>query len=276
MAKPHFQLVEGDLSTVDLGPVLEGAHYVFHQAAQAGVRASWGQTFAEYTQHNVLATQRLLEALRGRPLRKLVYASSSSVYGDARLPMRETARPQPISPYGVTKLAAEHLCQLYHVNYGLPAVALRYFTVYGPRQRPDMGIHTFIRAIAAGDPISVYGDGTQSRDFTYVDDIVRANVLAALSPVTGTAINIGGGSRIMLRDVLDVLQEAVGQRAQLVYMATQKGDVGHTAADCRRAQRLLGFAPAMNIIEGLHRQVAWQLGASNTPLHEGGRLAAAV
>jgi nucleoside-diphosphate-sugar epimerase len=155
-------------------------------------------------------------------------------------------------------------------------VALRYFTVYGPRQRPDMAIHTFIHAIAAGAPIPVYGDGAQSRDFTYVDDIVRANVLAALSPVTGTAINIGGGSRIVLRDVLDVLQEAMGQRAQLVYRAHQKGDVGHTAADCRRAQRLLGFVPAVDISEGLHRQVAWQLGAGTTPLHKGGRLAAAV
>ena len=276
MAKPRFRLVEGDLSALDLGPVLEGADYVFHQAAQAGVRASWGQTFAEYTQHNVLATQRLLEALRGRPLRKLVYASSSSVYGNARLPMRETARPQPLSPYGVSKLAAEHLCQLYHVNYGLPAVALRYFTVYGPRQRPDMAIHRFIRAIAAGEPIPLYGDGAQSRDFTYVDDIVRANVLAALAPLRGTAINIGGGARIALRDVLDVLQEAVGQRAQLLYRAPQKGDVAHTAADCGRAQRLLGFVPAVDISEGLHRQVAWQLGAGATPLHKGGRLAAAV
>ena len=276
MAKPGFQLVEGDLSTLDLGPVLEGADYVFHQAAQAGVRASWGERFTEYAQHNVLATQRLLEALRGRPLRKLVYASSSSVYGDARLPMRETARPQPVSPYGVTKLAAEHLCRLYHVNYGLPAVALRYFTVYGPRQRPDMGIHKFIRAIAAGDRIHVYGDGTQSRDFTYVDDIVRANVLAALSRVTGTAINIGGGSRIVLRDLLDMLQDAVGQRAQLVYMANQKGDIGHTAADCRRAQRLLGFVPAVDIVAGLHRQVSWQLGVCNTPPQVGRRLAAAV
>ena len=276
MAKPGFQLVEGDLSTLDLGPVLEGADYVFHQAAQAGVRASWGERFTEYAQHNVLATQRLLEALRGRPLRKLVYASSSSVYGDARLPMRETARPQPVSPYGVTKLAAEHLCQLYHVNYDLPAVALRYFTVYGPRQRPDMGIHKFIRAIAAGDPIHVYGAGTQSRDFTYVDDIVRATVLAALSRVTGTPINIGGGSRIVLRDLLDMLQDAVGQRAQLVYMANQQGDVGHTAADCRRAQRLLGFVPAVDIVAGLHRQVSWQLGVCNTPPQEGRRLAAAV
>jgi nucleoside-diphosphate-sugar epimerase len=176
----------------------------------------------------------------------------------------------------VTKLAAEHLCQLYHVNYGLPAVALRYFTVYGPRQRPDMGIHKFIHAIAAGEPIHVYGDGTQSRDFTYVDDIVRANILAALSPVTGTAINIGGGSRIALRDVLGELQEAVGQQAQLVYMANQKGDVGHTAADCKRAQRLLGFLPAVDIVEGLQRQVAWQLSVCTTPRQEGGRLAAAV
>jgi UDP-glucose 4-epimerase len=261
-AEPRFHLVDADLATADLGSLLEGVDYVFHQAAQAGVRASWGETFADYTHHNVLATQCLLEALKGQPLRKLVYASSSSVYGDARLPMRETARPQPVSPYGVTKLAAEHLCQLYHVNYGLPVVALRYFTVYGPRQRPDMGIYKFIRAVAAGDAIPVYGDGTQSRDFTYVDDIVQANVLAALSPVSGEVFNVGGGTRIVLRDLLAAIEEAVGQRAQLAHLAHQKGDVGHTGADCTRAQRRLGFTTRVGIAEGLRRQVAWQLDAN--------------
>jgi UDP-glucose 4-epimerase len=259
LAEPRFRLVDADLTSADLGPLLDGADYVFHLAAQAGVRASWGESFVQYTQHNVLATQRLLEALKGRSVRKVVYASSSSVYGNARLPMRETARPQPVSPYGVTKLAAEHLCHLYHVSDGLQVVCLRYFTVYGPRQRPDMAIHTFIRALATGDSIPLYGDGTQSRDFTYVEDVVRATVLAARAPVAGMVINIGGGARIMLRALLEVLQDVVGRRAHLVHLGAQKGDVGHTAADGRRAKRLLGFVPAVAIVDGLRRQVAWQL-----------------
>jgi nucleoside-diphosphate-sugar epimerase len=264
LAGPRFRLITADLSCDDIAPLVEGADYVFHQAAQAGVRASWGESFVQYTQHNVLATQRLLEALKGRPLRKLVYASSSSVYGNVSLPMRETARPQPVSPYGVTKLAAEHLCHLYHVNYGLPTVALRYFTVYGPRQRPDMGIHKFVQAIDLGAPIRVYGDGTQSRDFTYVDDIVRANILAAQSALEGAVINIGGGSRIVLSELLDLLQDALGRRAHLVHLEDQKGDVGHTAADCGRALSLLGFVPTVTIREGVRRQVAWQLDASRS------------
>lgn len=259
LAGPRFRLVEGDLVTLDLGAALDGADYVFHQAAQAGVRASWGDTFATYTHCNVDATQRLLEAVKDRPIRKLVYASSSSIYGNAELPMRETARPQPVSPYGVTKLAAEHLCYLYHANFGVPTVALRYFTVYGPRQRPDMGIHKFIRAAITGEPITVYGDGTQSRDFTFVDDIVQANVQAALQPVVGEAINVGGGSRIVLSDLLSLIQEAAGRPARLVYAENQKGDVGHTGADCSRARALLEFQPAVDIAEGVRRQAAWQL-----------------
>ena len=259
LSEPRFRLVDADLTTDDLGPMVEGIDYIFHQAAQAGVRASWGETFADYTRHNVLATQRLLEAIKGRPLRKLVYASSSSVYGNARLPMRESARPQPVSPYGVTKLAAEHLCMLYHANYGLPAVALRYFTVYGPRQRPDMGIHKFIRAVAAGEPVPVYGDGTQSRDFTYVADIVRANVLAARAPVEGTVMNVGGGARVPLVGLLAAIQDAIGRKAHLVRLSDQKGDVGHTGADYRLAHRLLSYTPTVDITEGLRRQVTWQL-----------------
>ncbi len=258
LASRNFCLIDADLATADLAPMVAGADYVFHQAAQAGVRASWGESFATYTQHNVLATQRLLEALKHHQPRKLVYASSSSVYGNARLPMRETVRPEPVSPYGVTKLAAEHLCQLYHANYGLPTVALRYFTVYGPRQRPDMAIHKFIDAMLDGHSISLYGDGMQSRDFTYVEDIVRANVLAAEAPVEGTVINIGGGSRITVRDLLSLLKESTGGSAQLAHLGGQKGDVRHTGADCSRARSLLGFVPSTDLAEGLARQIAWQ------------------
>ncbi len=264
LASPRFRLVDADLATADLGPLLAGADYVFHQAAQAGVRASWGDSFATYAHHNVLATQRLLEALTAHPPRKLVYASSSSVYGDAPLPMRETARPQPVSPYGVTKLAAEHLCHLYHVTDGLPTVALRYFTVYGPRPRPDMGIHKFIRTIAAGETISVYGDGRQSRDFTYVDDIVRANVLAAEAPAVGAVINVGGGARITVCALLEQLEGIVGRRAHLAHLGGQKGDVGHTRADCAHARRLLDFTPSVDLTEGLRRQVAWQLASAGS------------
>jgi UDP-glucose 4-epimerase len=270
LAGPRFRLVAADLATADLQPLLAGADYVFHQAAQAGVRASWGAGFTPYLHDNIHATQRLLDALKGQPLRKLVYASSSSVYGDAPLPMRETVRPQPVSPYGVTKLAAEHLCHLYHTNYGLPTVALRYFTVYGPRQRPDMGIHKFIGAIAAGETISVYGDGSQSRDFTYVADIVRANLLAALGPVEGVAINVGGGARITLRTLLDLLQEIIGRRVHLAHLSGQKGDVGHTGADCSRAHRLLHFSPSVALADGLRRQVAWQLATESESLTAAG------
>src|SRR5579872_1548111 len=175
---PRFQLIEANLATADLEPIVAGADYVFHQAAQAGVRASWGSSFSGYTEYNVLATQRLLEALKEHRPRKVVYASSSSVYGDAALPMRETARPQPVSPYGVTKLAAEHLCHLYWANYGVPAVSLRYFTVYGPRQRPDMGFNRFLRAALTGQPIHRFGDGEQTRDFTFVEDAVSATMAA--------------------------------------------------------------------------------------------------
>ena len=177
--RPAFRLVEAALQTVDLDDLLDGVTHVFHLAAQAGVRGSWGDQFRTYTTNNVDATQRLLEAVKDRPIERLVYASSSSVYGDvAAIPMREDAYLQPVSPYGVTKLAAEHLCHLYYLNYGVPTVSLRYFTVYGPRQRPDMGFHRFIRADLTGAPISLFGDGEQTRDFTFVADIVAATMAA--------------------------------------------------------------------------------------------------
>ncbi len=207
-----FTLVEAALQSADLPALLDGVTHVFHLAAQAGVRKSWGRDFTVYTSHNVDATQRLLEAVKDHPLARLVYASSSSVYGDAvSLPMREDAVPQPVSPYGVTKLAAEHLCGLYHTNYGVPAVSLRFFTVYGPGQRPDMGFHRFLRAAHLGEPIAIYGDGEQTRDFTYVGDVVAALLAAGNRGQPGGVYNIGGGSRVSINQVLASIETLVGR-----------------------------------------------------------------
>lgn len=258
LASRRFQFVQADLTETDLRPLLAGADFVFHQAAQPGVQPSWDGSFARYAACNIVATQRLLEAARGLPLRKLVYASSSSVYGNACPPMRETAPPHPISPYGVSKLAAEHLCMLYCEVHGVPAIALRYFTVYGPRQRPDMAIHRFIHSLLNGEPITLYGDGAQQRDFTYVDDVVDANLRAALSPALGITVNVGGGSPASLLETLALLEEVTGCRARVERACRSAGDVAVTTADTARARLLLGFTPHVPLQVGLRRQVAWQ------------------
>jgi nucleoside-diphosphate-sugar epimerase len=257
--EPRFRLVEADLAAVDLAPLVEGVDVVFHQAAQAGVRASWGESFRSYTQDNVLSTQRVLEAALRAKVKKVVYASSSSVYGDTKdLPMREQSFPRPFSPYGVTKLAAEHLCELYRHNFGLPTASLRYFTVYGPRQRPDMGFHKFIADWLSGRAIKVYGDGAQTRDFTFIGDIVEANVLAMAEGKDGV-FNIGGGSRVTLAHVLDTLREVMGlPGARVEHVETQAGDVPHTWADGTRARTELGFAAKTALREGLAAQVEHQ------------------
>lgn len=255
-ANPRFRLVEADLAEADLAPLVEGVNAVFHQAAQAGVRASWGKTFESYVRDNVLATQRLLEAVKASNLQRFVYASSSSVYGDAvDLPMRETALPRPYSPYGVTKLAAEHLCELYRNNFGVPTASLRYFTVYGPRQRPDMGFNRFINATLRGEPIAVYGDGEQTRDFTFISDIVQANI-AAVDGKPGV-YNVGGGSRVTLNEVLATIGEIAGQKPVLDRKEPQAGDVRHTWADASAAREGLGFTPKVSLREGLTAQVQW-------------------
>ena len=258
---PSFTMVEADLLEYDLDRPLEGVEVIFHEAAQAGVRASWGQSFRIYTENNIRATQRLLEAARTVPIKRFVYASSSSIYGDAvELPVRETALPQPVSPYGVSKLAAEHLCHLYRVNYGVPTVALRYFTVYGPRQRPDMGFHKFIRALLNGEEIVIYGDGNQTRDFTFVSDAVAANLACMEADVAGQVFNIGGGSRVSVNYVLDVLQRLSGLEARLHYIENQKGDVRDTHADTTRARDALSFRPSVTIEEGLRAELKWLQG----------------
>ncbi len=252
--RKNFTFVEGDLLTVELFPLLEGIDWIFHQAAQAGVRASWGKEFARYVDCNILATQRLLEALRDvKGLRRFVYASSSSVYGDAPVfPIAESVTPCPVSPYGVTKLAAEHLCSLYHTNFAVPAVSLRYFTVYGPRQRPDMAFHRFCKAIVEKQPIRMYGDGQQTRDFTYISDVVEANILAAtVDAAVGRVLNISGGARVNMHHVVRVLQEISGGSLDVVYDPKQLGDARHTFADTKQAELVLGYHPLVSLREGL-------------------------
>ena len=253
-----FRLVEGRLQDLDLRPLLDGVDRVFHLAAQAGVRASWGREFAHYTDHNVLATQRLLEAARAAGGPRVVYASSSSVYGDApTLPLSEDARCEPVSPYGVSKLAAEHLGVLYHRNFGLPVVSLRYFTVYGPRQRPDMAFHRFLKAARDAEPIHLYGDGGQTRDFTFVSDIVAATRAAADSGRPGSVYNVGGGERVVLSDVLRQIEGVTGRRLTIVRDEVQKGDMRDTFADTTAARRDLGFRSTVALAQGLEREWEW-------------------
>jgi UDP-glucose 4-epimerase len=239
---------------------------VFHLAGQAGVRGSWGDQFRTYITNNIDATQRLLEAAVGRPLTRFVYASSSSVYGDrAPIPMREDAFIQPVSPYGVTKLAAEHLCVLYHVNFGVPTVSLRYFTVYGPRQRPDMAFHRFIRAALTGQPITLYGDGEQTRDFTYVDDIVAATMAAGDRGRPGGVYNIGGGSRVTVNEVLQSVGRITGRRLDIRRQPAEKGDMRDTFADTSAARAELGFQPAHALDDGLAAECDWLRGLLDQP-----------
>ncbi len=266
--RPDFRFVESSIQKAPWPALLDGVTHVFHLAAQPGVRRSWGREFSVYTRANVEATQLLLEACTTVKLERIVYASSSSVYGDGvDIPMRESARPQPVSPYGVTKLAAEHLCGLYHRNYALPTVSLRYFTVYGPRQRPDMAFHRFLRALLNDAPIEIYGDGEQTRDFTFIEDAVRATVAAGRAGVPGRVYNIGGGSRVSINHVLDVMANIGAHRPTLHRQNAQRGDMRDTLADTTRAQTDLGFVPSVTLEKGILAEYQW-LANSLVPVSE--------
>ena len=256
LRRPRYEHVEGDLVDLPLAELLDGVEAVFHLAGRPGVRPSF--EFEDLYRHdNVDATRRLLDAaVAATSVRRVVYASSSSVYGNAPLPFRETSLPAPISPYGRTKLEAEEIC-LAANGPALETVALRYFTVYGPGQRPDMGLRRFAEAALAGQVVVLLGDGSQSRDFTYVDDIVDATRSAADAPAAGLAINVGGGSRITLLGVFDILGELVERPLDLVFHPFARGDVRHTAADTSRARELLGFEPRVSFAEGYRREVDW-------------------
>jgi nucleoside-diphosphate-sugar epimerase len=256
---PRFTFIEDNILNLDLKGLITGIDYVFHQAAQAGVRASWGESFEIYTDNNILGTQKLLEAARGSSIKKFVYASSSSVYGDTdELPMKENNRLQPVSPYGVSKLAAEHLSYLYWKNFQVPVISLRYFTVFGERQRPDMAFHIFIKSILKRVPVVIYGDGKQIRNFTHVDDIIRANLLAAKSDIKGEVFNIGGdGEGVILNDTIDFIEKELGIKAIRQYREVAKGDVRHTSADTTKARKLLGYKAEVGFKEGLIREINW-------------------
>lgn len=262
-----FHLVEDDLLRLDLEALLAGADYVFHLAAQAGVRASWGKGFAGYIRNNIAATQRLLEAAKGAKIKKLTYASSSSVYGDAgELAVTEETLPRPVSPYGVTKLAAEHLCSLYAQIYGVPVVSLRLFTVYGPRQRPDMAIQRFLSASLRGEPVTIFGDGSQTRDFTFVDDVIEAHVLAMEAPADERSVNVCGGSRVSINELLALVEQVTGRSLQVEHEPAAPGDARHTLGDNSRARRVLRFRPRARLADGLVAQWQWlSEGASAAP-----------
>jgi nucleoside-diphosphate-sugar epimerase len=258
-AAAKFELVEADLRVDAIAPLLDGVDVVFHQAAQPGVRLSWADGFADYDGHNVLATQRLLEAAKAADIRRVVNASSSSVYGNApAYPTTEDDLPRPHSPYGVTKLAAEHLCNLYAANWGLSTVSLRYFTVYGPRQRPDMAFHRLIEAGLDGAAFPLFGDGSAIRDFTFVGDVVAANLAAAAADCApGTVVNVAGGGSIAMRELLDLAGSVLGQPVNIDQRAPQAGDVERTGGRIERAQQLLGWGPMTALRDGFASQVEW-------------------
>src|SRR5438067_6459824 len=255
---PAFKLVEADLVTAGLSQALTGASVVFHLAGQPGVRPSWGSQFDRYVQANIVATQRLLETLRELPVKRLVFASSSSIYGDAEMfPTKETALPRPVSPYGMTKLAAEHLTFVYMRNFGIPATSLRYFTVYGPRQRPDMAFCRFMEALVDNEEIEIFGDGEQTREFTYVSDAVDGTVKAATADVVGQIINLGGGSRVTVNRVLATLEDISRLKARRRLLPAAPGDPRHTGASINLARERLGWEPRVSLRDGLAKQWEW-------------------
>jgi len=254
-----FRFIEADLRTADLHELLGNAAVVFHQAAQPGVRLSWSEGFLDYESHNILVTQRLLEAAKRLSIRRFVYASSSSVYGNAaRYPTTEMDLPQPHSPYGVTKLAGEQLCSLYAANWAVPTVSLRYFSVYGPRQRPDMAMHRLLQSVITGASFPLYGSGNQVRDFTYVDDVVAANIKAATSEIgPGTVINVGGGGSISLSQLIELIQEIAGRPVMIDAQPEQQGDVERTGGAIDAAFATLGWRPEVDLKTGLSLQLDW-------------------
>ena len=255
-----LDVLDFDLEHDDLDPLIRDVGGVFHLAGQPGVRASFGSGFELYVQRNVLATSRLFE-LAGRYGVRVVYASSSSVYGDAEsYPTPEEAQPRPISPYGITKLSCEHLAYAYARAEGLDAVGLRDFTVYGPRQRPDMAFTRMLEALAEGRPFRVYGDGSASRSFTYVDDAVSGTIAAMEHSGSGAIYNIGGGEEASMTDVFTLVREISGRELLLEHDEAAAGDVRRTSADCTRAAKELGWAASTPLADGLERHWAWVAG----------------
>ncbi len=254
---PNFKLIEDNLTTMALVKVQKGTEAIVHLAGQPGVRGSWGTSFNRYVANNIQATQKLLEEFKGSKLKRFVYASSSSVYGDVGEVLNEDMRLEPKSPYGVTKLAGEQLCQIYHQEHKMPTVALRFFSVYGPGQRPDMAFHRFCQSILHEAAISIYGDGKQVRDYTYVDDVVDVVTAALSADVAGQVVNVGGGSPATLLQAIEALEEVSGHKCPRTFLERQKGDVFSTRADTAKLEKLFGFKPKVSLKEGLAREWEW-------------------
>ncbi len=258
LKKDSFTFIGKDMLTLKLEKIFENVDGIFHLAAQPGVRTSWGKNFDIYIKDNIILTQRILETLRNFKEKRLIFASSSSVYGDSPfLPFKEDGPLAPVSPYGVTKLACENLCHLYHKNFSIDLVILRYFTVYGPRQRPDMAFHRFFYSILKGEEVKIFGDGSQTRDFTYVEDVVVATYSSFEKGVSGEAYNIGGGANISLIDLLKLMEKITGEKIKTTFKDKEKGDAPHTWADHSKAKRDLGFIPRVKLEEGLYYQWEW-------------------
>jgi nucleoside-diphosphate-sugar epimerase len=258
LTRKNFTLRELDLCTESLEGIFEGADFVFHLAAQPGVRSSWGKSFETYVQNNIIATQRLLEQVKETKMKKLIFASSSSVYGNLNArALREDMTLRPVSPYGVTKLASERLAYLYWENFGVPCVLLRFFSVFGPRQRPDMAFQRLIEATLNGSAFTVYGDGTQTRDFTFVADVVQACIKAAVYGRNGEVYNVGGGNVASVNEVIAALKGILRMPLSPRYVDPQKGDVAHTCADIGKAKSEIEFIPVVSLSEGLRQQIEY-------------------
>ena len=259
--KSNFQFKELDLVIDELSPLFEKVDFVIHLAAYPGVRYSWDKNFEAYTRNNILATQRLLETLKKTKVKRIVYSSSSSIYGDSKvIPFKEEeSKPSPRSPYGVSKLAGEHLFQAYYRTLGLPITILRYFTVYGPRQSPDMAFNRFIELISKNQEIEIFGDGQQIRSFTYIEDVVKATIRSAQADCIGEIINIGNNDTISLKDSIRIIEELIEKEARIKYQPKALGDVKDTAADLTKANKLLDYEAKTTIKEGLRKQIETQL-----------------
>lgn len=259
LGRERFEFIEADLAESGVCELaLSGVDTVFHLAGQPGVRPSWGENFDAYVRDNLIATQRLLASAVGRDLHRFVIASSSSIYGNAAaFPTSELACPAPISPYGVTKLAAERTALLYHEAFDVPSVSLRYFTIFGPRQRPDMAFHRFISAALTGGRIEVYGDGRQVRDLTYVSDCIEATIAAGDRAEPGCIYNVAGGNCASVRDVLGIVAELSGAQLFVDYGDPKPGDAQRTGASTERLIRDLSFSPSISLEEGLRREYEW-------------------
>ena len=252
----NFSLIRQDIDSLDLSAIFENAEYIFHLSAQPGVRASWGKEFTVYVKNNISVTQKILESLKNNTtLKKFIFASSSSVYGNQSTIMNEdTSLTKPVSPYGVTKLAAENLVNLYYKNYEIPTISLRYFTVYGPRQRPDMAFNRFFCSIIKDKKLTIFGNGEQRRDFTYVDDIIDATINAATSDSVGEILNVGGGSIFSLTQIIEFMKEITEKELEINFEKEQKGDVKYTNADISKAKKLINYKPSTDIKYGLTQQ----------------------